>query len=121
MDKKILQKIREALDGTLEVCSKPCDQCLFSKNKIVDDKRVNEILSDCEKNQTHFICHKGTIAGKNVVCNGFYRNRSTPYLDLMKASGKIVLVNPVTLKHDNDSEKIVAKVNSKKARKGKKL
>lgn len=49
-----------------------CDQCLFSDNKIVSDKRRIEIMQDCAKRDTYFICHKGSIAGVDVCCRGWY-------------------------------------------------
>lgn len=54
MDKKIIA-LRKALSNMQEVCSKPCDQCLFSKKKIVGDERAEEILEACEKENTHFM------------------------------------------------------------------
>ena len=50
-----------------------CNQCLFSKNKIVSDARKAEILSDCKDNNNHFECHKATIAGKHATCHAFYK------------------------------------------------
>jgi len=51
------------------VLKKPCDECLFSEAKIVDDDRRDEIIADCLKNDLFFIC----IKTENVCCNGFYR------------------------------------------------
>lgn len=104
MDKKKWESIRKqateiekALSKPQKVCSKSYDQCLFTKNKIVTDERKQEILDGCEREQTHFICHKGSIAGENVVCNGFFRNKTTPYLELVKVTGRIVFVDPDVL------------------------
>lgn len=109
--KKALE-IEKALAEPQKVCSKSCNQCLFTKNKIVSDERKQEILEDCERNETHFICHKGSIAGQNVVCNGFFRNKTTPYLDLVKATDRIVFVDPYTL------DKSLKKSKRKNKRKG---
>ncbi len=51
---------------------KCCNQCLFSKNKIVSDSRKTEILKHCKDNNNHFQCHKATIKGVNGTCKGFY-------------------------------------------------
>lgn len=49
-----------------------CDQCLFSKGKIVSDARRREILQDCAAKDKHFICHKGSLIGQELVCRGFF-------------------------------------------------
>jgi hypothetical protein len=61
----------------LEVKEKQCDQCLFSKNRIVSAKRMKDILQGCARKDTHFICHKGTIENKDIVCRGFFENRTS--------------------------------------------
>ena len=55
----------------LKVAHKRCDQCLFGPNKIVSESRKRSILRDCDRDQTHFLCHKGTLRGDEVVCAGF--------------------------------------------------
>lgn len=54
-----------------------CDQCLFSKNKIVEDSRKEELIKECLKKDTHFVCHKQQIsdhkgAQLGLCCRGFY-------------------------------------------------
>ncbi|GEM_PF-1353944 len=95
--RKLAEEIEKSLAKPQKVCSKSCDQCLFTKNKIVPEKRKQEILNECEREQTHFICHKGSITGDNIVCSGFYRNKTTPYLELMKETGRIDFVDPSNL------------------------
>lgn len=51
----------------IKVNKNMCDQCLFSPNKIVSEKRMSTIVQGCIRDQTHFICHKT----KDVVCGGF--------------------------------------------------
>jgi hypothetical protein len=53
----------------LKVCSGQCDQCLFSESRIVPMKRVKDIIQECSRDQTHFMCHKES----DVVCGGFYK------------------------------------------------
>lgn len=60
-----------------KVCDKPCDQCLFSKDRIVSAARMKQILKDCRESDSHFICHKATIAGKDVCCRGFYDTQTS--------------------------------------------
>lgn len=56
-----------------EVKNKCCNQCLFSKNKIVSDKRKEELLENIW-DTWHFICHKATIEWKDICCKWFYDN-----------------------------------------------
>ncbi|MDR6883050.1 hypothetical protein [Bacillus sp. 3255] len=57
-----------------QVSDKCCNQCLFSPNKIVSDKRRDNLLKEICKEQTYFVCHKATIAGKETCCRGFYES-----------------------------------------------
>lgn len=83
-----------------EVMQNPCDQCLFSKNKIVSDQRRKEILQTCAREQTHFSCHKGTMEGKDVCCHGFYR--AFPYNSVgMRFAAAMGIVLFVTLDEAN--------------------
>jgi hypothetical protein len=65
---------------TLKVCAQKCDQCLFSSDRIVSKKRMNEILRECERTDSHFVCHKTDDA----VCAGFYNSRSTNLIRIMQ-------------------------------------
>lgn len=55
-----------------DVLEKRCDQCLFSKNKVVSDARRTDILDTCKRENSHFICHKSTLAGGSACCRGHY-------------------------------------------------
>ena len=54
------------------VQQKRCDECLFSEGKIVSDERREEVLRECQRLNTHFICHKASINGQDVCCRGFF-------------------------------------------------
>ena len=69
----------------LKVCSQKCEQCLFSENRIVPKKRMKEILKQCKREDTHFVCHKTDDA----VCAGFYESRSTNLIRIMQRLGGI--------------------------------
>jgi hypothetical protein len=65
----------------LLICDKLCDQCLYSKNKIVSDKRKEEILTELENTSDYFICHKASVVDKKVMCRGYYEaNKHTSLL-----------------------------------------
>jgi len=54
----------------MKVVKGMCNQCLFSVNKVVSEKRKEQLIKGCMKNNTHFICHKT----KDTVCGGFYKD-----------------------------------------------
>jgi hypothetical protein len=56
-----------------------------------------EILKDCVRNDTHFECHKGSIAGENIVCRGFFDNYSTNLIRIMGRLNGLQFVNPDSL------------------------
>ena len=60
---------------TLEICEERCNQCLFSPNRIVSKSRMAEIVRDCRRKDTFFQCHKHTIAGRDVMCRGYYETQ----------------------------------------------
>lgn len=43
---------------------------MFTKNKIVSDRRKAEVIKSCLEDDTFFVCHKTD----NVCCNGFWNN-----------------------------------------------
>ena len=59
-----------------QVYKNPCKNCLFTKNRIVSEERAKQIIQDCVKNGTHFICHKASMEGKDICCKLFYDNFS---------------------------------------------
>lgn len=56
------------------VCSEKCNQCLFTKDKIVSDERKKELLNNT-RGDNHFLCHKGTLKGKKVICKGSWDSK----------------------------------------------
>jgi hypothetical protein len=56
----------------LKVFKECCKNCLLSQDRIVSSKRAKEILQSCAKNQTHFICHKASMDGKDIMCKNFH-------------------------------------------------
>ena len=77
----------------LKVIKKCCGQCLFSKNKIVSDSRKEQLLSDIERKDSHFICHKATIKNKEVVCRGFYENKTSNMIRISQRLGMVEFVD----------------------------
>ncbi len=57
----------------MDIQKTKCNQCLFSKNRVVTPEVVAEIVKGCLNEDTYFCCHKATIKGKNnVCCRGFW-------------------------------------------------
>ncbi len=56
----------------LKVYKECCKNCLLSPDRIVSPQRAKDIIKNCAKDQTHFICHKATIENKEIVCKTFY-------------------------------------------------
>lgn len=83
------------------VAKKRCDQCLFSNAKIVDDERKADVLRTCAEQDSHFICHKFTIAegrDSQVCCRAFYDSNPAA-TNLMRIAGRlnaIEFVDPPT-------------------------
>ena len=49
-----------------------CGQCLTGRDRIVDGAVAAQIVRDCRRTSTHFICHKGSVAGQVVHCRGVH-------------------------------------------------
>ncbi len=76
----------------MKVKNKCCDQCLFTKNKIVSERRKVELLDEIKKEDTHFICHKATIENQDHVCRGFYASKTS---NLIRVSQRLGLIEYV--------------------------
>lgn len=59
------------MSSGLQVMKQQCDQCLFSKNRIVSAKRAKQVIADCLAKDTYFVCHKASIRHEEVACAGF--------------------------------------------------
>ncbi len=80
--------------GKFMVCEKRCDQCLFSSAKVVSDRRRLAVLRECEKKRTYFICHKATIAGRTVVCRGFFETQRNQTCQVAERLGLVEFTDP---------------------------
>lgn len=87
---KYLIKMEQDKEHTLRVCSEQCDQCLFSKNRIVSASRMKEILDGCKEDDDHFLCHKATVVGEKIICKGFYDSMTSKAIRYAKAFPGII-------------------------------
>lgn len=76
--------------GVFQVCEKMCDECLFTKARIVSEDRQKKIIEECERDGTYFVCHKGSLAGNGqLCCRGFFDNVETTVTGLAKELGLV--------------------------------
>jgi len=64
-------KLRKKI-STLQVLSNRCDECLFSPNYIVSQKRKELIIEQTLDKDRYFTCHKARMAGVDICCRGFF-------------------------------------------------
>lgn len=77
----------------LEVKKKCCNQCLFSKNKIVSEERKQGLLKEIESEDSYFVCHKASIEGKNHVCRAFYEQKTSNLIRISQRLGIVAFVD----------------------------
>jgi len=56
----------------MRVYKQRCKNCLLSEDRIVSPEKAQEIINDCVKKQSFFICHKSPD-GKEIMCRGYYK------------------------------------------------
>jgi hypothetical protein len=81
-----------------KVMSRACDQCLFSKDRIVSGARAAQIISKTRRDQSHFICHKASIAGdQDVACHEHHKLGIAQMSRIAERLGVVEWIDPVTL------------------------
>ena len=81
-----------------DLMARPCDQCLLSAQKIVSDVRRRQILAETARKDCAFLCHKGTIAGRQIVCRAHYDASGGGQLGrIARRLGAIREIDPETL------------------------
>lgn len=79
----------------MKVCEKKCEECLFSKNRIVSKERAQAIMRKIVRTDSHFMCHKGQ---GDVVCAGSVDFHQGQLYRIMGRLDGIELVDPESLK-----------------------
>lgn len=75
------------------VMAEACEQCLFTKDRVVSGSRAAEIIRQCNDHDTHFECHKGSLVGRNICCRGFYDSqKNTSVIRLSEVLQNVVFV-----------------------------
>lgn len=82
----------------LDVCAKRCDQCLFSKGRIVSEERAQEIVDKINADGVsgHFQCHKHSLAKRDVMCRSDYDRdpERTLVMRMAQGLGRVRFINP---------------------------
>lgn len=71
---------------SLVLAARKCSECLCSANRIVSVNRARQIIIDCCRTHTHFICHKSPD-GEIVHCRGVHDLRESQAYQLAKRLG----------------------------------
>lgn len=90
----------------LKVCSRVCDECLYSKHKVVGDKTKRAVLEECRRRDRYFICHKFTLNGEAAICRGFFNMEPNQACQVADRLGLVVYVDPpnVSARKREDNE-----------------
>lgn len=80
----------------LLVAAKRCDQCLYSRGKIVTDERREDVLKHCRQTGKYFLCHKSTLTGGAVVCRGFFDTEPNQACQVARRLRIVCFVDPST-------------------------
>lgn len=78
--------------STLRVALKRCDECLFTRNRLVSEDRMAGILAECERSGAAFECHKATLSGDEYMCRGYYDEVQPAVARLARELGRLVFV-----------------------------
>jgi hypothetical protein len=57
-----------------DIMARRCDQCLYGADRIVSGQRAAELIIDTRGKDVPFLCHKGTMVGRDVTCHGSLRD-----------------------------------------------
>lgn len=79
----------------LLVAENPCEHCLFGKSPVVRKGRKGQIIKDCLKRDTHFLCHVPQVTGDSteVVCRGFYERYPTQMIRIAQRLNMVFFVD----------------------------
>ena len=99
----------------LQVFSECCKNCLLSPNRIVSGTRAKEIINGCVSKQTHFICHKASMKGEEVICKTFF-DKFGHYSQMVRIAERLKMLKYVP---QVDSEKLPTHAETNKGRKKK--
>lgn len=82
---------------TFDVMARKCDQCLLTPQRIVSAKRMAEIVRKCRQQDISFICHKASIAGRDIACRGHFDTGVGQMSRIAERLGMVREIDPDTL------------------------
>lgn len=86
----------------IKVYTEPCENCLFTEQRIVSAKRAKEVINTCIEDQTHFTCHKASMKDEDVCCKTFFDKMSDKIVKLRIArSFPDQLIDWIVMPKDN--------------------
>jgi|SRR6187455_865335 hypothetical protein len=87
-----------------EVMAERCNQCLYGPDKIVSNERRAEILREITRKDCHFVCHKASIAKRDVACRGDWDQRGCGQLGrIMDRLGAVQFISEAAItSHERD-------------------
>jgi hypothetical protein len=92
------------------VADRKCTECLFSLQRLVPPERAAELIKKTITKKKFFVCHKGSLAGRDLVCHGSFQQYVSPdWQQLLLLMEKIRFVNPDRLE-DLMSKFVVATI-----------
>ena len=84
--------------STFDVMAKCCNQRLMTDRKIVSDARQRQILRDTVRKDCSFVCHKASIANREIACRGHYEVTGGGQLARIAGRlGSLRFIDPETL------------------------
>ena len=84
----------------MKICAKKCNECLYSKNRIVSAERAAELTRKVVREDGYFVCHKSSIrGGEEVVCAGSHPGQ------LVRIAGRLGVLTPVDPETGQPTEK----------------
>jgi hypothetical protein len=83
-----------------KVCKERCNECLFSPDKIVSNRRKQNIIRECIRENKFFVCHKHGVGteegteGEEVCCRGFYDSYG-PQINIIRIAQRLNAIKEV--------------------------
>lgn len=83
---------------THDIMARRCDQCLYGADRIVSGARAAQLIRDTRSKDAPFLCHKGTIAQREITCHGSLRDTGGGQIGRIMTSLKLARwIDPDTM------------------------
>lgn len=78
--------------------SRQCGGCLFSPSRIVSGQRAAQLIKDCARKDVSFLCHLGTMEGREIACRGHFDTGVGQMSRIAERLGMVVEIDPETMR-----------------------